>query len=114
MLLHEGLTHIHSQIKPRFHFGESFTLSLNYFMLQRAVVVFRQRYSNRNVVLLRTIFSRGLIHFCALLLHCSRTVSVEMAQNCNAQVHHNEGTCQCILVGQQWMSTKEKITTGFG
>ena len=27
ILLHEGLTHIHSQIKPRLHFGESFTLS---------------------------------------------------------------------------------------
>ena len=27
MLLHEGLTHIHSQIKPRLLFGESFTLS---------------------------------------------------------------------------------------
>ena len=26
MLLHAGLTHIHSQIKPRLHVGESFTL----------------------------------------------------------------------------------------
>ena len=26
MLLHEGLTHIHSQIKPWLLFGESFTL----------------------------------------------------------------------------------------
>ena len=26
MLLDEGLTHIHSQIKPRLHFDESFTL----------------------------------------------------------------------------------------
>ena len=26
MLLHEGLTHIHSQLKPRLLFGESFTL----------------------------------------------------------------------------------------
>ena len=26
MLLHKGLTHIHSQKKPRLHFGESFTL----------------------------------------------------------------------------------------
>ena len=26
MLLHEGLTHIHSQKKPRLHFGKSFTL----------------------------------------------------------------------------------------
>ena len=26
MLLHKGLTHNHSQIKPRLHFGESFTL----------------------------------------------------------------------------------------
>ena len=26
MLLREGLTHIHSQKKPRLHFGESFTL----------------------------------------------------------------------------------------
>ena len=26
VLLHEGLTHIHSQKKPRLHFGESFTL----------------------------------------------------------------------------------------
>ena len=26
MLLHEGLTHIQSQIKPRLHFCESFTL----------------------------------------------------------------------------------------
>ena len=25
--LHEGLTHIHSQKKPRLHFGESFTLN---------------------------------------------------------------------------------------
>ena len=25
MLLHEGSTHIHSQIKPGLHFGESFT-----------------------------------------------------------------------------------------
>ena len=28
MLLHKGLTHIHSQKKPRFQFGESFTLML--------------------------------------------------------------------------------------
>ena len=28
MLLHEGVTQIHSQIKPRLHFGESFTLML--------------------------------------------------------------------------------------
>ena len=27
MLLHEGLTWVHSQKKPRLHFGESFTLS---------------------------------------------------------------------------------------
>ena len=27
MLLHKGLTHIHSQKKPRLHFSESFTLS---------------------------------------------------------------------------------------
>ena len=27
MLLHKGLTHIHSQKKPRLHFGESFTLT---------------------------------------------------------------------------------------
>ena len=27
MLLHEGLTHIHSQKKPKLNFGESFTLS---------------------------------------------------------------------------------------
>ena len=27
MLLHEGLTHIHSQKKARLHFGESFTLN---------------------------------------------------------------------------------------
>ena len=27
MLLHEGLIHIHSQKKPKLHFGESFTLS---------------------------------------------------------------------------------------
>ena len=26
MLLHKGLTHIHSQQKPKFHFGESFNL----------------------------------------------------------------------------------------
>ena len=26
--LYEGLTHIHSQKKPRLHFGESFTLKL--------------------------------------------------------------------------------------
>ena len=26
MLLHEGLTHIHSQKKPKLHFGESFAL----------------------------------------------------------------------------------------
>ena len=26
MLLHKGLTHIHSQIKPKLLFGESFTL----------------------------------------------------------------------------------------
>ena len=30
ILLHEGLTHIHSQKKPRVHFGESFTLIRNY------------------------------------------------------------------------------------
>ena len=29
MLLHEGLTHIHSQIKPNLHFGESFTLTVS-------------------------------------------------------------------------------------
>ena len=29
MLLHKDLTHIHSQKKPRFHFGESFTLNLS-------------------------------------------------------------------------------------
>ena len=29
MLLPEGLTHIHSQTKPRLHFGESFTLKDN-------------------------------------------------------------------------------------
>ena len=29
MLLHEVLTHIHSQIKPRLHFGESFTLNMS-------------------------------------------------------------------------------------
>ena len=29
MLLHEGLTHIQSQIKPRLLFGESFTLMLS-------------------------------------------------------------------------------------
>ena len=29
MLLHNGLTHIHSQKKPRLHFGESFALTLN-------------------------------------------------------------------------------------
>ena len=28
MLLHEGLTHVHSQKKPRLHFGKSFTLSI--------------------------------------------------------------------------------------
>ena len=28
MLSHEGLTHIHSQIKPRLLFGESFTLKM--------------------------------------------------------------------------------------
>ena len=27
MLLHEGLTHIQSQIKPRLHFGKSFALT---------------------------------------------------------------------------------------
>ena len=26
MLLHKGLTHIQSQVKPRLHFSESFTL----------------------------------------------------------------------------------------
>ena len=30
MLLHKGLTHIQSQIKPRLLFGESFTLKLLY------------------------------------------------------------------------------------
>ena len=34
-LLHEGLTHIHSQKKPRLHFGESFTLKVS---LQPCVV----------------------------------------------------------------------------
>ena len=29
MLLHEELTHIYSQKKPRLHFGESFTLKDN-------------------------------------------------------------------------------------
>ena len=29
MLLHEGLTQVHSQKKPRLQFGESFTLSTN-------------------------------------------------------------------------------------
>ena len=28
MLLYEGLTQVHSQKKPRLHFGESFTLSI--------------------------------------------------------------------------------------
>ena len=28
MLLHEGLTHIHSLIKPQLHFGESLTLNI--------------------------------------------------------------------------------------
>ena len=34
MLLHEGLTHIQSQIKPRLLFGESFALMLTYVALK--------------------------------------------------------------------------------
>ena len=30
MFLHLGLTRIHSQKKPRLHFGESFTLSIKF------------------------------------------------------------------------------------
>ena len=33
MCLHEGLTRIHSQQKPRLHFGESFTLTATYVSL---------------------------------------------------------------------------------
>ena len=29
MLEYEGLTHVHSQKKPRLHFGESFTLTVS-------------------------------------------------------------------------------------
>ena len=32
MLLHEGLTRVHSQKKPRLHFGKSFTFKLIYYL----------------------------------------------------------------------------------
>ena len=61
MLLHEGLTHIHSQIKPHLLFGESFTLiqrnfpqsNLTWPNKSNVVTVFDSFYEGKNTTAVR-------------------------------------------------------------
>ena len=56
MLLHEGLTHIQPQIKPRLLFGESFSLIQNYQLIVSVFIMIHEKQVQLSVLVFLKLY----------------------------------------------------------